>query len=267
MSSSSLPWPTAPAALPIGPLRPVVERLSSLARRHPDDVTLLPGLAFEDGEVAADPPPVLGQIVDEFGGVDVRGAGGVTLLGDERSDLGPYSLLGEAITYLPLLETEEEAVILTIADDGSAGAVLAIADDLAVHLAAPDLRTWLEHAAAALEDVAARLERSETSGTARDEEAATLVRDLVLGPVVDGTGEAQQEEVPVLPLGAGSALPPDLDGLDLPFGVVGVADLRRCGMGARIDVLEAQVAGEELDRRLVWRDGGRVIVLVDGARE
>ena len=141
--NTSLPWPDGAEVLPIAPLRPVLDRLASLVTVHEQDVAMVPGLAVTEEEVAADPPPALEQLVDELGGITLRDLPVLTLLVENRTDVGPYTLLGEATSYYPLYETPDTAVVLTLDENGTPGAVYGIGEDLALQLAAPDLPTYL----------------------------------------------------------------------------------------------------------------------------
>lgn len=185
MSMPSLPWPTADA-LPIEPLRPVLDRMTALSMAHPEDITAVPGLAQVDGRVLADPPPCLEQIVDEFGGIVVRGGSALMLLTSERGTEGPYTMLGDAVTYYPLHEDPEteSAVVLTLDEHGAPGAVYGIGDDLALRLASPDLAGYLHAYADALEATISELDaavRTEVAGAEvtdadRDRAARALMR-------------------------------------------------------------------------------------------
>src|SRR5690625_2307407 len=115
----SLSWPTSPTPLRIAELRSVVDRLTSLAHAHERELAVIPGLATTDEEVAADPPPALEQVTDELGGLSVRGRRELDLLVEERTDVGPYTLLGEPTSHYPLHEDEDVAVVLTVAEDRS----------------------------------------------------------------------------------------------------------------------------------------------------
>lgn len=164
----SLSWPAPESPLPIAPMRPVLERLASLALTHQRDVSPIPGLADGDDEVVADPPPVLEQILDEFGGIRIGDRDHLSLVIDERTDVGPYTLLGAPTTFYPLHEGEDVAVILTILDDGTAGAVFGIGEDLALRLVARDLGGYLERFADALASALGTLEALESGGGSGD---------------------------------------------------------------------------------------------------
>ena len=181
---SSLSWPTGAAVLPVSQVRPVLERLESLARTNPRDLTWIPGLAQEDGEISADPPPALEQIVDEFGGIAVHGRRDLDLLIDERGDIGPYTMLGEATSYYPLYEGSDVAVVLTLDEDGAPGAVYGIGEDLALRLAALDLPSYLQRYADALEaavsGIDARLRELYDEDALDDEELRADVGEQLL---------------------------------------------------------------------------------------
>lgn len=267
----SLAWPEA-SPLPIEPLRAVIDRLGSAARRHPEDVHLTPGLASQEGEVAADPPPALEQLTDEFGGVDLHGRAGLDLLVEDRTDLGPYTLLSGPTSYYPLYEGTDVAVVLTLDDHGEPGAVLGIGEDLALRLAAPDLRGWLERYADALEATLAEIdqevvrrhgpERREDDAT-RAEVAEDLMDAHLFRSVLGMMPEDEQVTVPILPaaeLTAGGAA-----GSDLPPGTVAGADLRGASLDSAVPIIDADLPGDPLARRISWREKGLLVLLRDGA--
>lgn len=161
----SLSWPEPPQRLPLAPLRPVLDRFASLAVTHPDDVTLVPGLAAGEEEHASDAPPALEQLVDELGGLRVGDREVLQLLVEERTDVGPYTMLGEPTSYYPLAEGDDVAVVLTLGVDGLPGAVYGIGDDLALRFAAPDLGTYLDAVADVVEGVLAEADRAGGPGS------------------------------------------------------------------------------------------------------
>ncbi|MEE1650027.1 hypothetical protein V1260_04415 [Brachybacterium sp. J144] len=242
--------------LPILSVRPVLDRLTSLARTHERDATLIPGLAVTEEEVAANPPVALEQIVDEFGGIVLRDQTLLTLLVEDRTDVGPYTLLGDAATFYPLFETPEAAVILTLDEEGAPGAVFGIGEDLALHLAAPDLGTYLERFADAL---AATLDGLDPAleGEERDEAAEQLMNDHLFTQVLGLADPDPALDVP-LRSPSDSAVP------ELPAGALAVADLREAPVGARVDLMEADVPGDPLELHVAWRAGGRAVVLLGG---
>ncbi|MGP5291766.1 MULTISPECIES: hypothetical protein [Brachybacterium] len=272
---SSLPWPTEAPAIPLLTARPVLDRISSLARTHEQDVTLVPGLAVNEEEIAADPPPALEQILDELSGIELRGIPVLNLVIEDRTDVGPYTLLGAATTFYPLYETPEAAVVLTIDDDGAPGVVYGIGEDLALRLAAPDLTTYLERFADALEAtlnaLALRDDESDPKGVARTEAAQELI-DLYLFTALVGEDE-DEEEADGAAEGAAAedvtvesvSVPlqdPAASGISgLPEGALLVADLRDAPLGAHVDLIDAEVPGDPLDLRVAWREHGRVITL------
>lgn len=284
-----LPWPDEAPVLPVEPLRPVLERFASLALRHPEDVTLLAPAVDEDGTVqaSADPPPALEQIVEEFGGIEVGGGAGLDLLVDERTDLGPYTLLGAATTYYPLHEGEDVAVILTIGPTGAPGAVYGIGEDLSLTLAARDLGALLERYADALtatldelDDAIVRMsgEAAVADPQARAEAAAELMDahlfDAILRPdEAAETGEAAEADeqpdrsdaaprIPVL----GLADLADAADLALPAAAIGAADLRDAPIDAVVPVMDAELPGDILEHHLAWAADGLVVVVEDSAR-
>ncbi|MCT1558414.1 hypothetical protein M3A96_09845 [Helcobacillus massiliensis] len=99
---------------------------------------------IDPDETAAQIPPVLQPLVDEFAGIHLDDDFEVNLVIDERTDLGPYTLLGDTDEYYPLFETADEAIIVTIADNGNAGGVWYIDEELGLHLLATSLPAYLE---------------------------------------------------------------------------------------------------------------------------
>ncbi|GAA1727974.1 hypothetical protein [Brachybacterium phenoliresistens] len=251
-----LSWPDTAGVLPVAPLRPVIERLGSLARTHERDVTLIPGLAAE-GEIevdAGDPPPALEQVVEEIGGLTVHGEAGLTLLVAERADVGPYTLLGPPTSYYPLHEGADVAVVLTLDEDGAPGAVYGIGEDLALRLAAPDLAGYLQRYADALEATLAALDADGPEDERERAERAHALMDEHLFDALLGTGAA--EDAPLRAMTAPTA------GADLPEGTVAVGDLRGAPAGTGLDVIDAEIDGDPLEHQLLWREGGLVVCLV-----
>lgn len=271
---SSLPWPTEAPAIPLLTARPVLDRISSLARTHEPDVTLVPGLAVNEEEIAADPPPALEQILDELSGIELRGIPVLNLVIEDRTDVGPYTLLGAATTFYPLYETPEAAVVLTIDDDGAPGVVYGIGEDLALRLAAPDLIAYLERFADALDAtlnaLALRGDESDPKGVARTEAAQELI-DLYLFTALVGEDDDEEEADAKADAAADGAAgesasvplqDPAVSGISaLPEGALLVADLRDAPLGAHVDLIDAEVPGDPLDLRVAWREHGRIITL------
>ena len=259
--NNSLPWPTGAEVLPLASVRPVLDRLSSLVTTHEEDAALIPGLAVTEEEVAADPPPALEQIGDELGGVRVCGLTMLTLQIEDRTDVGPYTLLGPETSFYPLYETPEAAVVLALDEDGAPGAVYGIGEDLALQLAAEDLPGYLERFADALEIVltalATRGTAAEDSGTERAEAAQQLMDEHLFAQIL-GEGEAAPTvEVPLQdPASAG------IEGL--PEGTLAVADLRTAPVGARVDLIEVEVPGDPLETHVAWSARGRVVAVLGG---
>lgn len=141
-------YPNPTESLDLSRLRPEVERLTAHAQQH--------GLTLIDPEeTAAQIPPVLAELTNEFGGVIVDDDFAVNLLIEERTDLGPYTLLGDPDEYYSLYEGAEDAVILTIGPDGTAGGVWFIDDELDLHQLAASLEDYLARVADAFEAVGA----------------------------------------------------------------------------------------------------------------
>lgn len=253
--NTSLPWPDGAEVLPIAPLRPVLDRLASLVTVHEQDAAMVPGLAVTEDEVVADPPPALEQLVDELGGITLRGLPVLTLLVENRTDVGPYTLLGEATSYYPLYETPDAAVVLTLDEHGTPGAVYGIGEDLALQLAAPDLPTYLDLFTDALE---ATLTELSSRGPAEDDtasartDAAEQLMDAHLFAAILG----MVEDVPEAELVAPAAAEAD--------GALALADLRGAALGTRVDPMEVESDGDPLEMHLTWRERGLVIAVHGG---
>lgn len=253
MSMPRLTWPEGAEVLPVAAVRSTLDALTSLATRHGDLVRLQPGLAVREEETAADVPPALEQIADELGGITLQGETMLDLLIEERADTGPYTLLGEPTAFYPLREDEETALILALDEHGSAGAVHAVDEDLALVLVAPDLPSCLEHLTAALTDTVHALETAQ----AAEETAGTDAESEADAPDADA---AEEPTGPEIPLQDPSAL--DLPAGVLPPGTVAVADLREAPLGARVDLMEAELGDELLDHHIAFRAGGLLVCLV-----
>lgn len=272
-SPTRLSWPDGAPVVPVEPLRAVIEAYSSLALRHPDEVSLLPTLVDEDGDAdeAADPPPALEQIVEEFGGVAVCGRPLLDLLVDDRSDLGPYTLLGEPTTFYPLYEGEDVAVVLMIDEDGAPGAVYGIGEDLAMTLAARSIGHYLERFLHALTETLGELdaEVERTRGAdavhdtgARAEAAERLIDAHLLSTILGDLPEGERDVVPVE-----STDDSGFEEDDLPEGAVAVADLRDAPIDATVQVMDADLPGDPLECRIVPSHRGLVLAIVDDAQE
>ena len=262
----SLPWPDRAPVLGVDQFRDVIARLSSLAMRHPERVVLLgAGVDAEgDGELAGDPPPALEQIVEELGGVEVDGTARLDLLVDERVDVGPYTLLGDATTYYPLYEGEDVAIVLTLDEDGAPGAVLGIGDDLAMTLVALDLRSFLERWADALEATVESLTADTgNEGSGPDPEAA----EALMGSHLLREALGDVPERTTVRVTAPSELE-DAEDLGLPAGTVAVADLRGAALGTVVELMDAPLPGggaDILDLHVAFTADGLVIALVGDA--
>lgn len=136
--------PTAP--LDLAALRPAIVRLTAIAQQH--------GLTVIDpDETAAQLPPVLTDLAHEFGGVILDEDFAVNLLIEDRTDLGPYTLLGDPDEYYPLYEGLEDAVIVAIGEDGTAGGVWFIDDELDLHQLAASIGDYFTRVADAFDAV------------------------------------------------------------------------------------------------------------------
>ncbi len=255
MPSRALPWPSDAPVLPVAPLRPTIDRFSSLALRFPADLEAIPGLAMGEEETAADLPPSLEQVADEFGGIRRHGITELSLLLEDRSDVGPYTLMGKATAFVPLQESPETAIVLSIDPDGAPGAVYGIGEDLALYLAAPDLAGWLSRVADALDASLAAIPSEEEDADVRAETAEQGMDERLYAEVL---GMRDLEAMTTLPLQR-----PDAAGIDdLPAGTVAVADLREAPLGTRVDLVDADVEGDPLAHHVVFAHGGRVVCLV-----
>lgn len=259
--NNALSWPAGAPVLPLAAVRPVLDRLASLVTRHAADVEQIPGLAVTEEEVSADPPPALEQLADELGGIRLRGLTVLTLQVEDRTDVGPYTLLGAPTSYYPLYETPEAAVVLTLDADGAPGAVYGIGEDLALQLVAPDLIAYLDRFTDALEAtltaLAERGPAADDADQARTDAAEQLIERHLFAAVL---GLDEPDEDAAVPVQA--AADADLEGL--PEGTIAVADLRSAPVGARVDLMEVDAPGDPLELRVAWREGGRVVVLLQG---
>src|SRR5699024_10920527 len=125
---------------------------------------------------------------DELGGIQVCGQTMLTLQIEDRTDVGPYTLLGPATSFYPLYETPEAAVVLALDEDGTPGAVYGIGEDLALQLAADDLAAYLDRFADALEAtltaLAARGPAADDSEQERAEAAEQLMDEHLFAAVL-----------------------------------------------------------------------------------
>lgn len=267
-----LPWPSDTPVEPVEPLRPVLEGFASLALHHPEDVELLPALVDEEGEAdeAADPPPALVQTLEEFGGIALRGRVRLDLLTTERSDLGPYTLLGDPTSFYPLIEGDDVAVVLLIDEDGTPGAVYGIGEDLSMTLAARSFGHFLERFLHALTETLGALDveteaAAETAGAeggsdARDDSASRLMRAHLLGAVLGLIPEAERDAVEVLGLDESG-----FDADDLPDGTIAVADLREAALDATAPIMDADIPGDVVELQVRGTHGGQVLALIDAS--
>ncbi|MDU2597620.1 MAG: hypothetical protein E7C78_05005, partial [Dermabacter sp.] len=110
------------------------------------------GLAepIDPEESGADVPPALKDLADEMAGARVGEEFELNLLAEDRTDLGPFTLLGEPTSYYPLFETVDDAVILTLNDEGIPGGVWWIDEELDMHLLATSLDEYVDTVARAI---------------------------------------------------------------------------------------------------------------------
>lgn len=142
---TALPWPEPTSNLDMSKERAALERLA-LA------VSASGGLAepIDPEESGADVPPALKDLADETAGARVGEEFELTLLAEERTDLGPFTLLGDPTRYYPLFETTDDAVILTLNEEGVPGGVWWIDEDLDLHLLATSLAEYVDLVAEAI---------------------------------------------------------------------------------------------------------------------
>lgn len=157
MSINSLPWQVPNPPYDTSRERAALEQLSaavSAARARLTGSELAEMIQVIDPEEsAADAPAALKDLADETAGVQVGEEFYFSLLAEERSDLGPFTLLGSAIEYYPLFETPDEALILTINEAGLPGAVWWIDEDLDLHLITTTLSEYIDLVRAGIEQL------------------------------------------------------------------------------------------------------------------
>jgi hypothetical protein len=281
-SMPAFDWPRDAAPLPIEPLRGAIERLTTLAARHEGVLELIDPLESDEpedgaavrtagraalpgggaGDPAAYLPPVLSRIADEFGGIQVTGgAAALTIVVDERSDLGPYTILPDPVSFTPLYEGDDVAVVLAIDERGAAGPVFAIGEDLALTLVTHDLGDYVGRYADALDlALTGPAERSpgEAASAPDPEVVAERMEESFFAPMFaedgadDGaTSDAVDRSVPV------STTAPA--GVQAPEDAIAFADLREATPGARVEVMDAELPGNPLEIGVRWREGGLVV--------
>ncbi|MDO5644609.1 MAG: hypothetical protein Q4G21_02800 [Dermabacter sp.] len=140
-----LSWPQPPTPYDSSRERAALERLAAA-------VSASGGLAvpIDPEESGADVPPALADLADELAGARVGDEFELTLLAEDRTDLGPFTLLGDPTRYYPLFETPDDAIILTLNADGVPGGVWWIDEDLDLHLVAPSLADYVDLVAVAI---------------------------------------------------------------------------------------------------------------------
>ena len=159
------------------------------------------------------------------------------------------------------------AVVLTLGEDGTPGAVYGIGEDLALRLAALDLPSYLQRYADALETavtgIDARLRELYDEDALDDEElradVAEQLLDAQLYAAILGMGE--EDDTDVVPLRSLSGDPGSASE-NAPAGAVAVADLRGAAPGAMVDVMNADLPGDPLGQQVEWRDGGLLVYVV-----
>lgn len=234
------------------------------------------GATPEAGDPARFLPPALAGVADEFGGIQVRGQqAGLTIVVEQRSDLGPYTLLTDPVTFTPVYEGEDVALVLSIDPAGAPGPVYGIDEDLALVLAAEDLGDYLQRYARALDEALAANDPAAQDPTAEGspsaEDVAAHLQERFFVPLVGPTGETgpgDEQDGATAPDGepgaAVTALVPSApaSAQDLPAGTVAVADLTGAEVGTRVDVMAADVP-DLLSTGLAWGPGGRSVLLVE----
>lgn len=140
----SLNWPTPDTPFDTSAERAALERLAVAvaASEHAEPI--------DPEESAADVPPYFKDLADELGGVSVGSEFELNLLAEDRTELGPFTLLGEYESYYPLFETADDAVIVTINDEGVPGGVWWIDEELDMHLLATSFTEYVDLVTAAI---------------------------------------------------------------------------------------------------------------------
>lgn len=135
----ALNWPQPTSPIDTSAARAALERLAAAVAASGGTAT-----SIDPEESAADVPPALKDLADEMAGARVGEEFEFTLLAEERTDLGPFTLLGDPTSYYPLFETPDDAVILTLSDEGEPGGVWWIDEELDLHLLATSLAEYVD---------------------------------------------------------------------------------------------------------------------------
>lgn len=135
----ALNWPQPTEPIDTRDMRAALERLAEAVAGSDGVAT-----PIDPEESAADVPPFLKDIADEMAGARVGDEFELTLLAEERTDLGPFTLLGDPTSYYPLFETPEDAIILTINEQGVPGGVWWIDEELDMHLLATSFTEYVD---------------------------------------------------------------------------------------------------------------------------
>jgi hypothetical protein len=270
------------------PVRPAIARAQDLATRYPDLLELIDPLPGSDGSEGADAdggadrsttqvagrlpgsatgdaeiflPPALRAFAEEFGGLRIRGADlGLEILVTERSELGPFTLLEDPLSFTPVYEGEDVAAVVALDPAGTPGAVYGIDEDLSFTLLAGDLGEFVVTFVAALDRAIEETLRADgldpvtaaRTGASPDPDAvADALRSRALVPSAEGT-PVRAFEHPDTTTGLPEALPP---------GTVWVADLRRAALGTRVEPMEVDVPADVVELGLSFAADGRVLAL------
>ncbi len=135
----ALNWPEPKETIDMSRARAALERLAAAVAASDGVAT-----PIDPEESAADVPPALKDLADEMAGARVGEEFELNLLAEERTDLGPFTLLGDPMSYYPLFETIEDAVILTINEEGVPGGVWWINEELDMHLLATSFAEYVD---------------------------------------------------------------------------------------------------------------------------
>ena len=148
--SLALPWPQPSEPVDLTRERAALERLATVVSASNGAAE-----AIDPEESAADVPPALKDLADETAGVRVGEQFSFSLLAEERTDLGPFTLLGDPTSYYPLFETPDDAIILTVNSQGVPGGVWWIDEELDMHLLATSLAEYIDRVSDAIANLPA----------------------------------------------------------------------------------------------------------------
>jgi hypothetical protein len=256
-TSGTFVWPRGGVGPDLTPVRPAIARAQDLATRYPDLLELIDPLPGSDGSEGADAdggadrsttqvagrlpgsatgdaeiflPPALRAFAEEFGGLRIRGADlGLEILVTERSELGPFTLLEDPLSFTPVYEGED------------------LGEFVVTFVAALDRAIEETLRADGLDPVTA----ARTGASPDPDAVADALRSRALVPSAEGT-PVRAFEHPDTTTGLPEALPP---------GTVWVADLRRAALGTRVEPMEVDVPADVVELGLSFAADGRVLAL------